>query len=274
MSGRVLVTGGSKGIGAAVSRRLAADGWRVTVAARDRGAIDATVATLDGDGHDGLVLDVGDPAAWEAAAPALDDDLDAVVCVAGTIGPIGPAAAVDPRAFATALRVNVLGTWLAARATRPALERSGGALVSFSGGGATGPFARFDAYAASKVAVVRVTENLAADGLRANAVAPGFVVTDLQDDVVAAGPEQVGEQYFDKVREAVANGGGEPPELAAGLVSFLVSDASRGISGKLLSARWDPWEDPAFQERLRREPDLATLRRIDDQFFTTTPSPS
>jgi 3-oxoacyl-[acyl-carrier protein] reductase len=273
VSGRVLVTGGSKGIGAAVSRRLAADGWRVTVAARGRDAIDATVAGLDGDGHDGLVLDVGDPAAWEAAAPALDD-LDAVVCVAGTIGPIGPATAVDPGAFATALRVNVLGTWLAARATRPSLERSDGALVAFSGGGATGPFARFDAYAASKVAVVRVTENLAADGLRANAVAPGFVLTEMQDDVAAAGRDVVGERYFDKVQEAVANGGGEPPELAAGLVAFLVSDASRGISGKLLSARWDPWEDPAFQERLRTEPDLATLRRIDDQFFTTTPSPS
>jgi 3-oxoacyl-[acyl-carrier protein] reductase len=268
--GRVLVTGGSKGIGAAVARRLAADGWRVTVAARSADAIDATVNALDGDGHEGLVLDVGDPAAWEAAAPGLGE-LAGVVCDAGTIGPIGPVTAVDPGAFATALRVNVLGTWLAARATRPALERSGGALVSFSGGGATGPFARFDAYAASKVAVVRVTENLAADGLRANAVAPGFVVTDLQDDVVAAGREVVGDEYFDKVQEAVANGGGEPPELAADLVAFLVSDASRGISGKLLSARWDPWADPAFQERLRTEPDLATLRRIDDQFYTTTP---
>lgn len=269
--GRVLVTGGSKGIGAAVSHRLAADGWRVVVAARDRGAIDATVTALPGDGHDGLVLDVGDPAAWEAADGALDD-LDGVVCVAGTIGPIGPATAVDPGAFATALKVNVLGTWLAARATRPALERSGGALVAFSGGGATGPFARFDAYAASKAAVVRVTENLAADGLRANAVAPGFVVTDIQSDVLAAGRAQVGDAYFDQVQEAVASGGGEPPEVAAGLVAFLVSDASRGISGKLLSARWDPWDDPAFQERLRTEPDLATLRRIDDQFFTTTPS--
>jgi 3-oxoacyl-[acyl-carrier protein] reductase len=269
--GRILVTGGSKGIGAAVSRRLAADGWRVVVAARDRAAIDATLAALDGGGHAGVELDVGDPASWEAAAPALAD-LDGVVCVAGTIGPIGPATAVDPAAFTTALKVNVLGTWLAARATRPALERSGGALVAFSGGGATGPFARFDAYAASKAAVVRVTENLAADGLRANAVAPGFVVTGLQDDVVAAGRDVVGEPYFTKVQEAVASGGGEPPELAAGLVAFLVSDASRGISGKVLSARWDPWEDPDFQERLRTEPDLATLRRIDDQFFTTTPS--
>lgn len=267
MSGRILVTGGSKGIGAAVSARLAGEGWRVVVAARERSAIDATVAALPGDGHEGLVLDVGDAAAWDAAALG---DLAGVVCVAGTIGPIGPAPAVDPVAFMNTLRVNVLGTWLAARATRPALEASGGAFVAFSGGGATGPLVRFDAYAASKAAVVRVTENLAADGLRANAVAPGFVVTDLQDDVLAAGREHVGDAYFEKVEQAVAQGGGESPALAADLVAFLVSDASRGIAGKLLSARWDPWGDAAFQERLRTEPDLAALRRIDDQFFTTT----
>lgn len=267
MSGRILVAGGSKGIGAAVSRRLARDGWRVVVAARSRGAIDATAASLPGDGHEGLVLDVGDPAAWELAPL---DDLAGVVCVAGTIGPIGPAQAVSPGAFMNTLRINVLGPWLAARATRSALERSGGAFVAFSGGGATGPLARFDAYAASKAAVVRVVENLAVDGLRANAVAPGFVVTDLQDDVLAAGRDRVGDAYFEKVERAVAEGGGESPDLAADLVAFLVSDASRGIAGKLLSARWDPWGEPDFQERLRTEPDLAALRRIDDQFFTTT----
>jgi NAD(P)-dependent dehydrogenase (short-subunit alcohol dehydrogenase family) len=268
MSGRVLVTGGSKGIGAAVSRRLARDGWRVVIAARERAAIDRTLAELAGEGHEALVLDVGDEAAWAAAAPSLAA-LDGLVCVAGTIGPIGHASDVTAAAFASALQVNVLGTWLAVRACRPALERSGGAAVTFSGGGATGPFARFDAYAASKVAVVRLTENLAADGVRVNAVAPGFVVTDIQDDVLDAGRDRVGDAYFEQVREAVAEGGGESPDVAAGLVAWLLSDASAGIAGKLLSARWDPWSDPSFQQRLRAEGDLATLRRIDDQFFTT-----
>jgi NAD(P)-dependent dehydrogenase (short-subunit alcohol dehydrogenase family) len=268
MSGRVLVTGGSKGIGGAVSRTLAGAGWRVVVAARGQEAIDRTLAELEGDGHEGLVLDVGDETAWAGAAPALEA-LDGLVCVAGTIGPIGATGDVDAAAFAAALQVNVLGTWLAVRACRPALERSGGAAVTFSGGGATGPFARFDAYATSKVAVVRLTENLAADGVRVNAVAPGFVVTDIQSDVLDAGRERVGDAYFDKVSEAVAHGGGESPQVAADLVAWLLSDASAGIAGKLLSARWDPWSEPDFQQRLRDESDLATLRRIDDQFFTT-----
>jgi NAD(P)-dependent dehydrogenase (short-subunit alcohol dehydrogenase family) len=266
-AGRVLITGGSKGIGAAVAHRLAGDGWRVVVAARHRDAIAATVAALPGDGHEALVLDVGDAGAWDAAADRLTE-LDGLVCAAGVIGPPGPATAVDPAAFADVLRINVLGTWLAARACLPALKRSGGAAVTFSGGGATAPFPRFDAYAASKAAVVRLTENLAADGARINAVAPGFVVTDIQDGVLDAGPELVGEAYFAKVRSAVDEGGGESPALAADLVAWLLSTASAGISGKLLSARWDPWADAAFQQRLRDEDDLATLRRIDDQFFT------
>jgi hypothetical protein len=93
-------------------------------------------------------------------------------------------------------------------------------------------------------------------------------VTGMQDDVLAAGPERVGQAYYDKVKQAVESGGGEDPQLAADLVAWLLSDDSRGIAGKLLAAKWDPWRDPAFQERLRNEPDLATLRRIDDQFFT------
>ena len=117
----------------------------------------------------------------------------------------------------------------------------------FSGGGATGPFPRYDAYAASKAAVVRLAENLAAelvsDRVRVNAVAPGFVVTDMHQTTLAAGAEQVGGAYFDRTARAVASGEGDSPELAASLVSFLMSDDSSGISGKLLSARWDPWND-------------------------------
>ncbi len=144
-------------------------------------------------------------------------------------------------------------------------------MVTFSGGGATGPFPRYDAYAASKAAVVRLTENLAidlaADGVRANAVAPGFIATEMHAETLAAGPERAGQDYFRRTRRAVETGGGDPLALAVGLVAFLLSDASSGITGKSISAQWDPWSDPVFQRRLRTERDLATVRRIDDQHF-------
>jgi NAD(P)-dependent dehydrogenase (short-subunit alcohol dehydrogenase family) len=268
VSGRVLVTGASRGIGRVIAMRLAEEGRPVTVCARDAATLQHAVADLDGDHHRALALDVADAAAWAAAAPSLHD-VTGVVCAAGTIGPIGDLTEIDPEAFAETLRVNVTGVLLTLRTLAPQLRAADGAAVVLSGGGATGPFARFDAYAASKVAVVRLAENLAASGLRVNAVAPGFIVTSMQADVLDAGVEAVGEAYFERVRDAVANNKGDDPRRAAELAAFLLSDAARGIAGKLLSAPWDPWEDEAFRARLRAERDLATLRRIDDQFFTT-----
>ena len=68
----------------------------------------------------------------------------------------------------------------------------------------------------------------------------------MHDETLAAGPELVGEEYFERTRSAKKSGRGDSPELAAGLVSFLVSDQSIGITGKLLSARWDPWQEPVL----------------------------
>jgi 3-oxoacyl-[acyl-carrier protein] reductase len=265
MAGRVLITGGSMGIGAACARRLASDGWSVTVAARGREALKEVVTSLEGEGHESLVLDVGDADAWGDAARGLLD-LDALVHAAAVIGPIGPADQIDPAAFLDALRINVLGTFLAVRACLPALRKAGGPIVAFSGGGATGPLARYDAYAASKAATARLVENLAADGVRINAVAPGFVATRMHQATLVAGPGTAGAAYHARTLRDL-DAGGTPPEVAAELVAFLLSDAARGITGRLISARWDPWREPEFQARLRDERDLATLRRIDDKFF-------
>src|SRR5579875_3008708 len=72
--------------------------------------------------------------------------------------------------------------------------------------------------------------------------------------------------YFDRTRRLTADGA-DPPTHAAELAAFLLSSASRGITGKLISAQWDPWRDSSFQDRLRADRDLATIRRVDDQFF-------
>jgi len=269
---RALVTGGSLGIGRAVASELARRGWIVTIVARGQTDLDAALAQLPGAGHRALALDVADEAAWGAAASDLGR-LDGLVCAAGVLGPIGRIGGYAPADFESTLRINVLGTLLAVHSCLPALRRSdAGAIVTFSGGGATAPLPRFDAYAASKAAVVRLTENLAAtlaeENLRINSVAPGFVVTRMHDQTLAAGPEVAGEAYFQKTGQQVA-AGGVPPEAAAELTAFLLSAESSPVTGKLLSAQWDPWRDPQFQARLASERDLATLRRVDDQFFTS-----
>jgi 3-oxoacyl-[acyl-carrier protein] reductase len=266
---RLLVTGGSLGIGLAVSRALACVGASVIVAARGREAIDAAVAELKGDGHEGLVLDVSDEAAWPRAADRIDAGgaLHGLVAAAGVLGPIGRLDEISPRDVIDTIGVNLVGTMLALHYGLPRLRASGGRAVTFSGGGGTGPLPRYDAYAASKAGVVRLTENVSAAGeVEVNCVAPGFVATRLHEGTISSGPEASGHDYYERTLTEL-NAGGFPAGEAAALVCFLLSEEARGISGRLLSAQWDPWRDENFRARLRADSALGTLRRIDDQLF-------
>ncbi len=146
-----------------------------------------------------------------------------------------------------------------------------GAVVTFSGGGATSPLPRFDAYAASKAGVVRLSENvaseLAKDGVRVNCVAPGFVATDIHRSTLAAGPDLAGAGYFERTCAELERGG-VPASEAAELVCLLLEhEPDAEFSGKLISAQWDDWREAGFRRRLAAAPDLATLRRIDDAMF-------
>ncbi len=269
---RILVTGGSLGIGLEVSRKLASRGGRVVVAARGIEAIEAALDTLEGGGHEGISLDVADPRAWEEAAVRIDagGDLHGLATAAGILGPIGSLEQLPAAALIETIGVNLVGTMLALQFALPRLRARGGRAVTFSGGGGTSPLPRYDAYAASKAAVIRLTENLAAGGeIEINSVAPGFVATRMHDGTVQAGPEAAGQIYYQRTREQL-DGGGFPASEAAELVAFLLGPGAAGITGRLISAQWDPWREDEFRERLRSDSDLAKLRRIDEQFFTRT----
>jgi 3-oxoacyl-[acyl-carrier protein] reductase len=142
-------------------------------------------------------------------------------------------------------------------------------IINCAGGGGTFPFPQYSAYATSKAAIVRFTENLAVelteDEIDVNCIAPGFVVTRLHEQTMAAGAEKAG-AFFGQTQKQMASGG-VPAERSAELATFLLSGDSDGISGKYISAPWDAWRDAAFQARLRSDKDFGTLRRIDDQQF-------
>ncbi|HXB63531.1 MAG TPA: SDR family oxidoreductase [Solirubrobacteraceae bacterium] len=271
----ILVTGASRGIGREVARALAELGARVVALARDRTLVQKCVAELAGGGHRAVAIDVGDEHAWRSdAARAALEGVDGVVAAAALLVPIGPIGTYAPAEFWHTMRVNVLGTLLAIHACLPSLEATGGAVVTFSGGGGTSPQPRYDAYATSKAAVVRLTENLArelaARGVRVNAVSPGFVATDIHAATLGAGPELTGAEYFASTERQLVEGA-QPIRRAAELTAFLLDEAAAGISGRVISAQWDPWREQSFRERLRHEPDLATLRRIDGMLFAPVP---
>ena len=264
-----MVTGGSMGIGLEVSRALADRGARVVIVGRGAAALDEALLQLSGSGHERVALDVSDASAWPAAMATVDvgGALDGVVTAAGVIGPIGSLDTVSPDQFAATIAINLVGTALALQQALPRLAQRGGRAVTFSGGGGTGPLARFDAYATSKAGVVRLTENIAADGaIEINCVAPGFVATRMHDSTLAAGPHAAGSAYYARTQEQI-EAGGFPASQAAELVAFLLGPDAAGITGRLISAQWDPWRDSEFRDRLRHDADLGKLRRIDEQFY-------
>ena len=266
----VLITGGSKGIGRVAAEALAERDWRVALLAREEQALEQTRRELPGEGHEAFAMDVADEGAWGRLASRVGD-VQGLVCAAAVLDPVGPIGSYAVADFRRTVEVNLLGTLLAIRACLPGLRAAGGAIVTFSGGGATAPLPRFDAYAASKAAVVRLSENLSIEladqGVRINCVAPGFVATGIHESTLAAGPDLAGADYFKRTREELKRGGA-PASEAAGLVcQLLEGDPDALFTGKLISAQWDPWREPSFRRRLAEEPDFATLRRIDGEFF-------
>ena len=118
--------------------------------------------------------------------------------------------------------------------------------------------------------MVRFTENFAIElqeeSFDINCVAPGFVATRLHKETLEAGEKRVGNSFFENTKQQLEKGG-VSPEIAANLTVFLLSEESDGITGKFISAPWDPWGDKGFQDLLRNEKDYATLRRIDNKTF-------
>lgn len=274
LAGRsALITGANRGLGLEIARHYVDAGAAVFICARDERTLAAAHEELSDRAGEpsrvaSLVADVADPEAVEAlVAAALErfPELSILVNNAGVYGPKGSIEDIDWVEWCRAIEINLMGSVLLARALVPQLKRVGrGKVVQLSGGGATSPLPGLSAYAASKAAIVRFAETLALelaeDGVDVNAVAPGALNTRMLDEVIEAGPEAVGEQFYAKALEQQRSGG-TPLEVGAELAVWLASEASDGISGKLLSAKWDPWHElPRHREDL--ETDVYTLRRI------------
>jgi len=201
-----------------------------------------------------------------AQAEKLLPNLSILVNNAGVLGPTGLVEEVDWDDWVQALEINLFGTVFMCRAILPLLRAKGyGKIINLSGGGATAPMPRMSAYAASKAAVVRFTETLAEEArdchIDVNAIAPGALNTRFLEQMLAAGPEQIGPSYYERALKQ-RDQGGASPEKAAALAVLLASPVSDGITGRLISAVWDNWSElPARQQQLAQS-DIYTLRRI------------
>jgi NAD(P)-dependent dehydrogenase (short-subunit alcohol dehydrogenase family) len=272
-----LITGAGRGIGRAIAMAFARQGADLALVARTESELEETAQMIRAAGHRvvAVTADVSHREHVErAVSQALEtfDRVDVLVNNAGVQPPIGPLWQNDADEWMRAVAVNLFGPMLCIKAVLPGMmERKRGKIVNLSGGGATGPRPNFGAYAASKAALVRLTETLAMElapyNIQINALAPGAINTRMLDQVLAAG-ELAGAELAQAQRRTER--GGTSIERAAQLAVFLASADSDGLTGKLVAAPHDDWQtwDAARIAALNESP-WYTLRRIDP--FTVKP---
>ena len=221
MPSRALVTGGGRGVGAGIARELAAAGWHVTVTGRTAEQIEAVASEIGGEAVAGDVSKREDVGRMVAAA----EPIDLLVANAG-ISLWEGSWETDPDEWWHVLEVNVLGAYLSCRLALPGMiERGGGRIVITGSGSSYLPGSSSGAYSASKAAVGRFGEVLAAQvaphGVKVFVISPGLVRTAMTD------------QFGDDLPWT-------PPELAPRLVRELASGRFDALSGRYIHAEHDP----------------------------------
>ncbi len=243
----IVITGGSRGIGLAIAEACSKEGALVHLVARNESELKAAQSSLTPGHIRTWVCDVSDRTQIVALLETIDREspVHGLVCAAGVLGPTGPleTAALDD--IEKTVGINLLGSLYAAHTLLPLMKRRGaGRIVLFSGGG-QGPHPFRTAYAATKGAIWRLTESLGQESLESgvfvNAIAPGAVNTVFLEDVLKAGPGKVGDKVYAEAVQQKEKGG-VPAQKAADLAVYLLSDKAHGLSGKTLSAVWDPYD--------------------------------
>lgn len=194
----VVITGASRGIGAAAAAEFAAKGAKVALLARDGAAIAALAADI-GPQSMAVACDVSDWASVQAAVAAVLDRwgrIDVLVNNAGVIEPIARLADADPAAWGLTQDINLKGVFHGMKAVIPAMRaKGGGTIITVSSGAATSALEGWSAYCASKAGALMLTQAAhleeGPNGIRVLGLSPGTVATDMQRAIKASGVNPV-----------------------------------------------------------------------------------
>lgn len=269
-----LITGASRGLGAETARRLWSEGASLILVARDIAALDAVAASLPPRGatspqrvktipadlaNSNDIGTVVEACHSSAAPPTI------LVNNAAVQGPIGRFESLDFDQWQAIFHTNLFAAARLCHGLIPLMRKAGrGKIINLSGGGATNARPDFSAYGVAKCAVVRLSETLAEElkplRIDINCVAPGAMNTRMLEELLAAGPEAAPLEYDRATKQKET--GGASPARAAELIAYLASSESDGITGRLISAAWDPWPTLASHRDELAASDIYTLRRI------------
>jgi 3-oxoacyl-[acyl-carrier protein] reductase len=229
-----VVTGGSRGIGLGIAAELARGGARVAVIGRDEDRAVQAASTLPGSGHMGLGGDVSDPASAAEMVAGIDQELGGVSVLVNNAGITRDNILLRLRDedWDEVMSVNLKGAFNMTRAvTRGMMKRRDGVILNVSSVvGLTGNAGQSN-YAASKAGLIGFTKSvareLASRGVRANAIAPGYIETDM----TAA----LDEKQTAQLRDSIPLGRLGTPEDIAGVARFLAGPSARYITGQVIT---------------------------------------
>ena len=236
----IVITGASRGIGAAAARHFAAIGARVVLSARSAGAIEAIADEITAAGGQALavpcdVAKAGDVAALMAAAKARFGAVDILVNNAGVIEPIARIDVVDPEGWGHVIDVNLKGVFYGIQAVLPDMVAAGGGtIINISSGAAVGALEGWSHYCASKAGALSLTKctdrEFREAGVRVIGLSPGTVATQMQHEIKASGVNPVSQLDFSVHI---------PPEWVARAIEFLCGPGGDAYRGTDFSLRAD-----------------------------------
>lgn len=269
----VIITGGTVGFGKALAEKFLNEGANISICSRNEQQLFDTQSELLSKFPNRIILvkkcDVSiEKDVKEFIAYSLDTfkTIHVLILNAGVYGPMGPIETVSLDEWRKSIDINLFGVLLPCRELIPHFKQNKyGKIIVLSGGGATNPMPNLSSYATAKAAVVRLVETLSKELLSynvdINAIAPGAMSTRMIEQVIDAGPEIVGDEFFKKNQNWKQNGD-TSMELGTNLAVYLSSDDSNGVTGKLISAQWDDWKNFGNHLNDLQNSDIYTIRRI------------
>ncbi len=267
-----IITGGSRGIGKAIAERFAEEGCNLMLASRTKLELEKTAKSINKQFSVKVCSYQTDIGIENKVASMVQQtitefgEIDILVNNAAIIGPMGEISKINGQKFLDTLKNNIGGTVFCTKAVIPYMKsHKQGCIINLSGGGGLYPLPYFDAYSASKAAIVRLTENFALElekfDINVTAISPGAVNTKMFNEQLEADKNSIGDKNWNDLQNRLASGG-DPIDKAPELALFIASQNRKELNGRVISAIWDNWEEISNQKEKFIETDVFQMRRI------------